>query len=1559
MTENNTGEIEDVAFTSTSKQGDYLTLNAQLNLWGYNTDGTKFIQFDKDKEAAKAYFLNHVNPNTQWFTDLEEKLRYLTENDYYEKEFLEKYDFPFVKELFKQVYAHKHRFDTFMGAYKYYTSYTLRTFDGKRYLERFEDRVAITALYLAQGDKKLAKHLAEEIITGRFQPATPTFLNSGKAQRGDLVSCFPAGTLVDTYEGRKPIEQIKAGDKVLTHNNRYSKVEKLSKRGYSDTLLNVQIVGHETISVTKEHPFLIWSNNPNETRKSIINGDGSNENFLWVKAEDLNHKTDYVVMSFNDKVREPKTYNLIDYIDTTPMPESYKGRSNENYIVEDGVIRYKNRNKKYSDKTGQDFSTRAKEVKSTVSETEELGRFLGYYISEGYVSYRKSLKGNSPSAIIFTFGSKEEDFINDVIDLGVNLFNIAPTININEKQNCAKISFNSSILAEFILSLVGTGFGGKKLTPEIETAPDNFIKGMLVGIFRGDGCTTTHMVTADLVNPELIHQLMLVSTRLGLAPRTRYYLNAKGNKTGSLQFSGGFDENEMLIYEIGKNLLNYRGSKNVRFDTKEFFKSVENKTLVSVTSVTKDKEEYNDFVYNLHVEKDHTYSVNGIIVHNCFLVDIQDDLNSIGRAVNSALQLSKRGGGVALNLSNLRAKSDPIKKIENQSSGVVPVMKILEDSFSYANQLGARQGAGAVYLNAHHPDIMEFLDTKRENADEKIRIKTLSLGVVVPDITMELMRTNEPMYLFSPYDVEREYGVQFSYINVTEKYREMVDNPNIRKKKINPREFFQTLAEIQAESGYPYIMFEDAANRANNVGGKIIMSNLCVTGDTEILTDSGYRKVIDLYNSEEDFNVVVDNRAKDMDFAAPGVSVQVSSKMFKTAEAADVYKLSTAEGFEIRATEWHKFYVERDGEVVKLQMNEIELGDKLLVQPSEGAFGYGEATDLAYLAGVIAADGTFSRSVGSSGNINASLRIDLHQEKRKYASRIETAAANVLSGREDLKERQSTLTPTFSESAGADYIKMPSAPLAKLFKEYGFTAETKTQIPEFVLRGNKETQIAYLDGLFSLDGTVVSGKENVSIQIASINREHLVNVQRILLNVGIYSRIYTSRSKASTVMMPDGKGGVKEYTQNPLWTLRVTDRTSVDLFYPLVDWKDEVKNKYVTARENRSSKNNYNTHKFRATVVSIDFDGVEDVYDVTVDNGHSLIFNGISTGNCTEIFQPHEPSVINGDQTYSVMGKDISCNLGSLNVKKALESEDFGMSIETAIRALTQVSDLSNIDEVPTVKSGNRRSHAIGLGAMNLHGAFGHHHMYYGDKESMDLTNMFFYTVLYYSLAASNKIAKERKETFDGFENSKYATGEFFTNFIENPQTPVTAKVRKIFKNIIVPTADDWKSLANSVKKHGIYNQNLQAIPPTGSISYINGSTSSIHPIIDVVEQRKEGKLGTVFVSFPDVNNENVQYFESAYDIGYEKLMDIYSIAQYYVDQGCSLTLFFKDTATTKDMNKAQIYAYTKGKRLPKNERADLIKLFPAGEIKSLYYMRLQAQILDGTANTECVSCAL
>jgi ribonucleoside-diphosphate reductase alpha chain len=699
----------------------YHELNAMLNL--YNDEGK--IQFDKDKLAARQYFLEHVNVNTVFFHNLKERLDYLVENEYYEPEVLEMYSFEFLTKIHDYAFAFKFRFESFLGAFKFFTSYAMKTFDGAHYLERFEHRVVMTALVLAEGHEERALKLVEEMISGRFQPATPTFLNCGKAQRGEFVSCF--------------------------------------------------------------------------------------------------------------------------------------------------------------------------------------------------------------------------------------------------------------------------------------------------------------------------------------------------------------------------------------------------------------------------------------------LLRTEDNMESIARAINSSLQLSKRGGGVALSLTNIRESGAPIKKIEGQSSGVIPVMKLLEDSFSYANQLGARQGAGAVYLNVHHPDIMKFLDTKRENADEKVRIKTLSLGVVVPDITLELAKNNEDMYLFSPYDVEKVYGVPFSDISITEKYQEMVDDARIKKTKIKARQLFETIAELQFESGYPYIVYEDTVNRTNPIEGRINMSNLC-----------------------------------------------------------------------------------------------------------------------------------------------------------------------------------------------------------------------------------------------------------------------------------------------------------------------------------------------------------------------------------------------------SEILQVNTPTTYNADLSYNEIGKDISCNLGSMNIAMAMDSPDFGGTVETAIRALTAVSDLSSIESVRSIQYGNDQSHAIGLGQMNLHGYLARERVHYGSEEGIDFTNIYFYTVVYHAIRASNLIAIERGKVFGNFENSKYATGEFFDKYTQEEWKPATARVAELFATagIAIPTQADWNALRESVMKHGIYNQNLQAVPPTGSISYINNSTSSIHPVASKIEIRKEGKLGRVYYPAPFLTNDNLEFYDDAYEIGPEKIIETYAAATQHVDQGLSLTLFFKDTATTRDVNKAQIQAWRAG-------------------IKTIYYVRIRQMALEGTEVADCVSCML
>lgn len=238
---------------------------------------------------------------------------------------------------------------------------------------------------------------------------------------------------------------------------------------------------------------------------------------------------------------------------------------------------------------------------------------------------------------------------------------------------------------------------------------------------------------------------------------------------------------------------------------------------------------------------------------SCYLLRIEDNMESISRAIGTSLQLSKRGGGVALCLTNLREIGAPIKGIENQATGIVPVMKLLEDSFSYANQLGQRQGAGAVYLHAHHPEVLTFLDTKRENADEKIRIKSLALGLVIPDVTFQLAKENKEMALFSPYDIKRVYGKDMSDISITEEYNKLLANPAIKKTYISARKLFQLIAELHFESGYPYLLFDDTVNQRNPHAqkGRIVMSNLC-SEIAQVSTESTYNDDLSFKDIGED-----------------------------------------------------------------------------------------------------------------------------------------------------------------------------------------------------------------------------------------------------------------------------------------------------------------------------------------------------------------------------------------------------------------------------------------------------------------------------------------------------------------------------------------------------------------------------------------------------------------------------------------------------------------------------------------------------------------------------------
>ncbi|TVY09840.1 class 1b ribonucleoside-diphosphate reductase subunit alpha [Paenibacillus cremeus] len=236
---------------------------------------------------------------------------------------------------------------------------------------------------------------------------------------------------------------------------------------------------------------------------------------------------------------------------------------------------------------------------------------------------------------------------------------------------------------------------------------------------------------------------------------------------------------------------------------------------------------------------------------SCFLLDMDDSLNSINFVLGVCMQLSKSGGGVAVNVSKLRGRGEPIKGVEGAAKGIMPVLKLMEDAFSYADQMGQRKGSGAGYYNIFGWDVIEFLDSKKINADEKIRLKTLSLGLIVPQKFYDLAEQNKPYFIFAPYSVYKEYGIHLDDLDIDTMYDELVANPKVQKKQVmDAREMLIKIATTQLESGYPYLMNKTNANKQHALGkiGTVKMSNLCteifMLQEVSTITDYGQPDII-------------------------------------------------------------------------------------------------------------------------------------------------------------------------------------------------------------------------------------------------------------------------------------------------------------------------------------------------------------------------------------------------------------------------------------------------------------------------------------------------------------------------------------------------------------------------------------------------------------------------------------------------------------------------------------------------------------------------------------------
>ncbi|MBU8607872.1 class 1b ribonucleoside-diphosphate reductase subunit alpha [Bacillus pumilus] len=319
---------------------------------------------------------------------------------------------------------------------------------------------------------------------------------------------------------------------------------------------------------------------------------------------------------------------------------------------------------------------------------------------------------------------------------------------------------------------------------------------------------------------------------------------------------------------------------------------------------------------------------------------------------------------------------------------------------------------------------------------------------------------------------------------------------------------------------------------------------------------------------------------------------------------------------------------------------------------------------------------------------------------------------------------------------------------------------------------------------------------------------------------------------------------------------------------------------------------------------------------------------------CSEVIQSSKVSKYTDYDQEDEIGLDISCNLGSMNILNVMDNQSIEKTVRTAVDALTRISDATNIVNAPAVNKANKTMKSIGLGQMNLHGYLAQNGIPYESEAAIDFANTYFMMINYYSLKRSMEIAKETGETYYMFEGSTYKSGSFFDKYLSIDYSPMLDKVAKLFKDQHIPSIEDWKQLKSDVQKYGLYHSYRQAVAPTGSISYVQSSTAGVMPIMERIEERTYGNSKTYY-PMPGLSPNNWFLYKEAYDMDMFKVIDLISTIQTHVDQGISFTLFLKDTMTTRDLNRIDLYAHHKG-------------------IKTLYYARTK-----DTGQDSCLSCVV
>lgn len=890
-----------------------------------------------------------------------------------------------------------------------------------------------------------------------------------------------------------------------------------------------------------------------------------------------------------------------------------------------------------------------------------------------------------------------------------------------------------------------------------------------------------------------------------------------------------------------------------------------------------------------------------------------------------------------------------------------------------------RKGAIAVYLEPWHKDIVDFLDIKKNSGEERRRTHDLFPALWIPDLFMRRVAENKTMSLFSPDDVpelEGLYGEAFD-----KRYEEYERDASVPRDEISAQELWKRALTSYNEVGSPFLTWKDTANRTNPNShvGTIRSSNLCVTGDTRLATQFGLVTAKELYEQGKDLITSYDLRVNG-DRSKTGVAFAKSLKMHLTKKDAEVFKVTTKDGYEIKSTLWHEYYVVRDDKVVKLKLEDIKVGDKLLIQSDIGQFGRKNNPELAFLTGLLTGDGTFSKN--KKGQSIA--HIDLYNEDIFYKKYIKdfiniVAEKEIKKLKSPIHNRQNTMPKEFNHTKNSRKIRFSSLVIGRVLDElYNVNGQNKLSVPDFIYKGTKKTVIEYLKGLFISDATIEKVKNNgipsAVCKLASINKEFLKEIQLLLSNLGIRSKIYKrERNKKDKFKYKE-----KEYDSKTLYLLSIHGNNVLN-FANLIDLEGVKSAKLENIFNNRikklGKKESNKREKFEVEIVSIERHGIEDVYDTTQELNHSLIFNGLVTGNCTEIFQNTKPNeykvkikfeddstlilgendIIKVDSGLMKLGKKVSsldsidgkkvyivekekidgetavCNLASVNLSKINTKEDFERVVKTGVRMLDNVIDL-NFYPVEKTKRTNMKSRAIGFGVMGEAQMLAEKGIIWGSEEHFKCIDEIMEIFSYNVINSSADLARERG-SYNTFEGSKWQQGIF----------PIDIANENAKKLVQRDNIYNWEALREKVKG-GIRNGYLMAIAPTSSISILVGTTQAIEPVY----RRKwfeENLSGLIPVVAPNLSPETWNCYVPAFEVDQINVIKAAAIRQKWIDQGQSTNIFLSsDIITGKLLHQIYVSAWKYG-------------------CKSTYYLRSEspdakkAEMSVADRSIECEGC--